>query len=96
MNRSMLRQLSALVPLAMSLAALLLVIYQLLASPSPRPADGGTGGNAVQLLIVGQAPFIAWFAAKWMPREPGDALLILALQAAAAVTALVPVMFFGL
>lgn len=95
MNRSMLRQLSALVPLTMSLAALLLVIYQLIASPASRPADG-SGANAVQLLIVGQAPFIAWFAAKWMPREPGDALLILALQAAAAVAALVPVMFFGL
>ena len=96
MNRSMLRQLSALVPLAMSLAALLLVVYQWIASPSPHPADAGAGGNAVQLLILGQAPFIAWFAAKWMPREPGDALLILALQAAAAVAALVPVMFFGL
>jgi hypothetical protein len=96
MNRSMLWQVSALVPLAMSLAALLLVIYQLLTAANARPADEGTAAHVFQLLIVGQAPFAAYFAIKWMPREPGDALLILALQATAAVAALAPVMFFGL
>ena len=96
MNRSMLRQPSALVPLAMSLAALLVVLYQVVTSGNSRAADEGTGAHLFQLLIVGQAPFAAYFAAKWMPREPGDAMLILALQAAAAVGALAPVLLFGL
>jgi len=96
MNRSMLRQLSALVPLAMSLAALALVIYQLIRSANSPGAEEGAAESAFQLLIVGQAPFCAYFAVKWMPRAPGDAMLILALQAAAAVAALAPMMFFGL
>jgi hypothetical protein len=94
-NSSMLRQVSALVPLAMSLAALLLVSYQLITAANSQPVDEGTAAHIFQLLIVGQAPFAAYFAAKWMPREPGDALLILALQAMAAVAALAPVTFFN-
>ena len=96
MNRSMLRQMSALVPLAMSLAALLLVIYQLIISAHSSGAEADAVASVFQLLIVGQAPFAAYFAVKWMPRAPGDAMLILALQAAAAVAALAPMMFFGL
>jgi hypothetical protein len=95
MNRSMLRQLSAFVPLAMSFAALLLVIYQLITSSNSMGAEADASKSVFQLLIVGQAPFAAYFAVKWMPRAPGDAMLILALQAAAAVAALAPTMFFG-
>jgi len=96
MNRSMWRQLSAIVPLAMSLAALLLVIYHLLTDSVPRAADEGTAAHVFQLLIVGQAPFAAYFAVKWLPREPGPAMQVLALQAAAAVTALAPVVLTGM
>ena len=96
MNRSMLRQLSALVPLAMSFAALLLALYQLITSAKSPGAEDGMIDSVFQLLIVGQAPFAAYFAVKWMPRAPGDAMLILALQAAAAVAALAPMMLFGL
>jgi hypothetical protein len=96
MNRSMLRQASAFVPLAMSFAALALVLWQSIVSGSVRDADEGAAAHVFQLLIVGQAPFAAWFALKWLPREPGDAMLILALQAASAVAALIPVVILGL
>ena len=96
MNRSMFRHVSALVPFAMSLAALVLVLFHTIVSGHTRQSDEGGAAHVFQLLIVGQAPFAAWFALKWLRREPGDALLILALQAGAAVAALVPVALLGL
>ncbi|MEO8064204.1 MAG: hypothetical protein ABI821_15830 [Pseudomonadota bacterium] len=95
MNPTLLRQPCALVPLAMSAIALALVMWHW-ASGSRSPADEGAAAHLFQLCIVGQAPFAAYFAARWMPKEPGPAMLVLALQAAAAVAALVPVVLFDL
>lgn len=36
-----------------------------------------------QLLMVLQLPIIAYFAIRWLPKRPAQALLILALQAVA-------------
>jgi hypothetical protein len=80
----------------MSGIALALVLWQLAFSAATSPADEGAGAHLFQLFIVGQAPFAACFAIRWMPREPGPAMLVLALQAAAAVAALVPVVLFDL
>jgi len=96
MNPTLLRKPSALVPLAMSAIALALVLWQLAFSGATSPADEGAAAHLFQLFIVGQAPFAAYFAARWMPREPGPAMLVLALQAAAAVAALVPAVLFDL
>jgi hypothetical protein len=41
-------------------------------------------------------PVVAFFAIKWLPRTPGQALPVLALQAGAALAALAPVYFLGL
>jgi hypothetical protein len=96
MNPTLLRRPSALVPLVMSGIALALVVWQLTSQDPAGVPDEGTTAHLFQLLIVGQAPFAAWFALRWMPREPGPAMLVLALQAAAAVAALAPVVIFGL
>ena len=96
MNRTLLRRPSALFPLAMSGVALALVVWQLVSRGAAAWPDEGTTAHLFQLFIVGQAPFAAWFAFKWMPREPGPAMLVLALQAAAAVAALAPVVILGL
>ena len=37
--------------------------------------------------MVFQIPLVAYFALKWLPRSPGRALGVLALQAAAALAA---------
>ena len=95
MNPQLFRQPSAFVPLAMSFVALVLVLWQVL-SGAPPSHDEGTAAHLFQLFIVGQAPFAAYFAIKWMPRQPGPAMMVLALQAAAAVAALAPVVLFGL
>ena len=49
-----------------------------------------------QISIAAQLPIIAFFAIKWMPRTPGPALAVLALQATAGLAALAPVFYFNL
>jgi hypothetical protein len=46
--------------------------------------------------MAGQIPFVAFYAFKWLPREPKRALVVLGLQFAAALAALAPVWWLGL
>ena len=91
MNVSTVKQPSALIPLAMSCAALAIVLGHLAMSGVGREADEGTAAHLWQLLMAGQLPVVAFFAIKWLPRSPRQALLVLALQAGAALAALAPV-----
>jgi hypothetical protein len=91
MNFSTVKQPSALIPLAMSCAALAIVLGHIAMSGVGREADEGTAAHLWQLLMAGQLPVVAFFAIKWLPRSPRQALLVLALQAGAALAALAPV-----
>ncbi len=64
-------------------------------APTPS-ADEGTAAHLFQILLAGQAPFVAFFALKWLPRMPSEAMLVIAIQAAAALIALAPVVLFDL
>ena len=75
----------------MSLAALLVVLGHIVMFGTVRQADEGAAAHLWQLLIAGQIPVIAVFAAKWLPRAPGPALLVLVLQAVAVLAAVAPV-----
>lgn len=82
---------SAFLPLAMSFGALAtVIIYVALFGPAPQ-ADEGTAAHIWQILMAGQIPIIVFFAIKWLPRTPKQALLILVLQGSAALMALAPV-----
>ena len=94
MNSALLKQPSALVPVAMSAAALATVIGYAAMFGVARQADEGTAAHVWQLLMVGQVPVVAFFAVKWLPAQPGQALPVLALQLAAALAALFPVWWF--
>ena len=96
MSATTLKQPSAFIPLAMSLAALALVIGHIATAGVAREADEGTAAHLWQLLMAGQIPVIAFFAIKWLPRRPRQALSVLALQAAAGVAAAAPVFLLGL
>jgi hypothetical protein len=96
MNISTLKQLSALIPLAMSFAAFTLVVGYMAYFGVPHETDEGTAAHLWQLLMAGQIPVIAFFAMKWLPRTPGPALLVLALQFVAGLVAAAPVYFFKL
>jgi hypothetical protein len=95
LNTSLFRSPSAFIPMVMSSVALITVIAHLLASGG-RETDEGTAAHLFQLLIAGQAPFVAFFALKWLPRMPSEAMYVMATQAAAAMVALAPVVLFDL
>jgi hypothetical protein len=61
-----------------------------------READEGAAAQIFQLLMIAQVPVVLFFAIKWLPRAPSQALPVLALQAAAALAALAPVFFLNL
>jgi len=96
LRSTMLRHPSAWLPLAMSLAALTIVLVHVARFGAAREADEGTSAHLFQLLMVAQAPIVAFFAITQLPRAPRQTLPILALQAAAALAALAPVFFLGL
>lgn len=79
---------SAFLPLAMSLAALALIVGYVAMFGITRQADEGAAARIFQLLMLGQVPLVAFFALKWLPRRPGQALLVLALQVGVALAAI--------
>ena len=93
---STLKRPSALIPLAMSIAALGVLLVHLAMFGVTHETDEGTAAHLWQLLMAGQIPVIAFFAVKWLPRTPGPALLVLALQAVAGLAAAAPVFFLKL
>jgi len=96
MNISTMKKPSAWIPLTMSLAALAVVLTHVAIFGAAREADEGTAAHLWQLLMAGQLPIVAFFAIKWLPRTPRQALLVLALQAGAGLAALAPVFFLNL
>jgi hypothetical protein len=94
MDASLLKRPSAFMPLAMSLAALATVIGYAAMFGTARQEDEGTAAHVWQLLMAGQVPVIGFFAIKWLPAEPRQALLVLALQLGAAIAAMFPVWWF--
>ena len=82
---SLLRKPGAFAPLAMSVAALGLIVAVVtgLMAVTPQP-DEGAPARLFQFLIVLQVPVAACFAAKWLLRAPRQALGVLTLQLAAA------------
>ena len=89
--KAILKKPSAFLPLAMSFGALATVLlYVLVFGPAPQ-SDEGTAAHIWQILMAGQIPIIVFFAIRWLPRTPKDALLVLVLQGGAALMALAPV-----
>ena len=89
--RTMIKRPSAFVPIAMSLAALAIVLVHIIMSGAAREADEGTAAHLWQLLMAAQIPIIGFFAIRWLPRSPRSALPVVALQGVAALAALAPV-----
>ena len=90
---SLIKQPSAWVPLAMSLAALGLVLGHAAVYGVVHEADEGTAARVFWLLMAAQLPIVAYFAFRWLPRQPGRTLQVLALQAGAWLAAWAAVYF---
>jgi hypothetical protein len=92
----MLKHPSAFLPVAMSLGALATVLLSVALHGTTPQADEGAAAHIWQLLMAAQVPIVLFFAIKWLPRSPRQALLVLALQAGAGLAALAPVFFLNL
>jgi hypothetical protein len=93
-NTTLLKRPSAAIPIVMSLVALAIVIGYAAMFGTARQADEGTAAHLWQLLLAGQMPVIVFFAIKWLPAEPRQALLVLVVQVGAALAAMFPVWWF--
>jgi hypothetical protein len=93
---SIMKRPSAFLPVAMSSAALATVLGHVAIFGVIREADEGAAAHIWQLLMAAQVPIVVFFAIKWLPEAPRQALQVLALQAGAALAALAPVFLLGL
>lgn len=75
------------------MVALAVVVIHVAIFGAAREADEGTAARIFQLLMIAQVPIIAFFAIKWLPGTPREAVRILALQFAAAFAAIAPVSY---
>ena len=82
---------SAFLPLVMSLAALATVLGFLVLHGAAPQADEGAAAHIWQLLMAVQVPIVVFFAYKWVPQSPRQAVPVLALQVGAALAAMAPV-----
>ena len=96
MNLSPIKQPAAWIPIAMSLAALVTVLFHIAIFGAAREADEGAAAHIWQLLMAGQAPIVAFYGLRWLPRAPRRTLQVLGVQAGAALAALAPVYWLGL
>jgi hypothetical protein len=87
---------SAFVPIAMSLTALAMVLSHIAIYGAVREPDEGTAAHIWQLLMGLQLPILAFFAIKWLPKAPRQTLIILGMQAGAALASMAPVFYFNL
>jgi hypothetical protein len=93
---TMMKRPSAYLPVAMSFLALATVVSHVAIFGVAREADEGIAAHIFQLLMTIQLPIITFFAVKWLRQNPRQTFLVLALQLAAAVTALTPVFVLNL
>ncbi len=90
---SIIKQPSAWIPVAMSLMALAIVLGHFAIFGIVHETDEGAAAHIFQLLMAAQVPIVAFFAIKWLPKSPKQALLVLALQGAAVFAAFAAVFF---
>ena len=93
---TMIKKPSAFLPVAMSLTALAIVLFHVAIFGTAREADEGAAAHLWQLLMAAQLPLLLFFAVRWLPCSPKQAMQVMALQVGAAVTALAPVYFLNL
>jgi hypothetical protein len=98
---AMMRRPSAYIPVAMSLAALAMVLGAVAVGLARgghivRDPDEGSIAHLFQLLMTLQWPIMLFFAVKWLRRAPRQALEVLGLQVAAWLAGCAPVYFLHL
>ena len=94
-NNSLFKQPSAWIPLAMSFAALAMIVVFVAINGFASSGNGDEGAPAriFQLIMVAQLPIAGYFAVKWLPKQPKQSLMVLALQAVAWIIPIVTIIY---
>jgi len=94
-NNSLFKQPSAWIPLAMSFVALAMIVVFVAINGFASSGNGDEGAPAhiFQLIMVAQLPIAGYFAVKWLPKQPKQSLMVLALQAIAWVIPIVTIIY---
>ena len=90
-SRSLFKQWSAIVPIAMSIAGLLVVLAHIAVFGLVNAPDETASVRVFWLLMGLQIPVAAYFALLWLPRRPKQALVVIAVQAVLWFAAWTPV-----
>jgi hypothetical protein len=77
----------------MSLAALAFLLGYVAVSGIVQHEDEGAPARIFQLVMLAQLPVIAWFTVRWLPKQPRQALVVLALQGIAWIVPIVTVVW---
>lgn len=94
---SLLKKPSAWIPIAIPAAFLAIMFYRIAMFGLPKPeADEGTLAHLFQLWLVFEPLMILFFAAKWLPQMPKQALVIIAFQIIASFAVIAPVFLLHL
>jgi hypothetical protein len=96
MTLSILRKPSAFLPMAMSFAALAVLLTHIALYGMAKEADEGTAAHLFQLLIAAQLPVAAYFALRWLPEYPRQTVAVLAMQFCVAFVPLAVLYWSGL
>jgi hypothetical protein len=91
--RSLLKEPSAYLALALALACLALVVGHFAVYGNLHEVDEGAAAHIFQILMVAQVPIVGYFAIKWLPRSPTEAVQVLAMWAAVVIAAFAGVYF---
>jgi len=94
-NNSLFKQPSAWIPLAMSFVALAMIVVFVAINGFASSGNGDEGAPAriFQLIMVAQLPIAGYFAVKWLPKQPKQSLMVLALQAVAWIIPIVTIIY---
>ena len=97
---SMIRKPSAWIPVVLSLIMLATILgviirMQILHLPIVHEADEGVMAHLFQIWLVLEAFLILFFAVKWLPERPRQAVLVLIIQIIAVFVTCFPVFYFG-
>jgi len=92
-NNLLFKQPSAWIPLVMSLAALAMILGYVAMFGIVQNKDEGTPARIFQLIMLAQLPIAGYFAIKWLPKQPKQSLIVLALQAVAWIIPIATIMW---
>ena len=94
----LLKRPSAWIPIVLSLGiiAMLLVLLSINGVPTELPQDEGTAAHLFQIWLALEVGLIGFFAAKWLPRAPKEAAVILGIQILLVLAGMSPVWYFQL